>query len=372
MISRFSRHLATILACTIGVLGVLGVLYAWRLPPFETTIRTTEDAYVRGQVTFIAPQLAGVVAEVAVQDYQRVKAGDLLVRIDEDSYREKVAQAQAALDAAEASLANSDQDRKSAEASVKAAEAGVVSAKASLKLANANLDRSNALKKRGVLSNQNADETQLSYEQAQAAVQQAAANAETARQSLASVITGRTSLEANVRQAEATVKLAQISLDYTRIVAPVDGRLGEVSAHVGQYVTAGTKLTSLVPDTIWIVANFKETQLAGMNIGQKVTFTVDALGKAELTGKIASFSPATGSEFSVLGSSNATGNFIKISQRLPVRINIDTDQALAARLVPGMSVVASVDTGRTEREATEEHSDVGFGLGAHDQLAALK
>lgn len=372
MISRFSRHLATILACTIGVLGVLGVLYAWRLPPFETTIRTTEDAYVRGQVTFIAPQLAGVVAEVAVQDYQRVKAGDLLVRIDEDSYREKVAQAQAALDAAEASLANSDQDRKSAEASVKAAEAGVVSAKASLKLANANLDRSNALKKRGVLSNQNADETQLSYEQAQAAVQQAAANAETARQSLASVITGRTSLEANVRQAEATVKLAQISLDYTRIVAPVDGRLGEVSAHVGQYVTAGTKLTSLVPDTIWIVANFKETQLAGMNIGQKVTFTVDALGKAELTGKIASFSPATGSEFSVLGSSNATGNFIKISQRLPVRINIDPDQALAARLVPGMSVVASVDTGRTEREATEAHSDVGFGLGANDQLAALK
>lgn len=372
MISRFSRHLATFLACVIGILGVLGVLYAWRLPPFETTERMTEDAYVRGQVTFIAPQLAGEVAEVAVQDYQRVKAGDLLVRIDDGSYRAKVAQAQASLDAARAALTNSDQDRKSAEAGVNAAEAGVVSAQASLKLAEANLERSKALKQRGVLSNQNADESQLSYEQAQAAVQQAAANAETARQSLTSVITGRTSLEANVRQAEATVQLAQISLDDTRITAPVDGRLGEIAAHVGQYVTAGTKLTSLVPDTIWVVANFKETQLAGMNIGQRVSFTVDALGGAELFGHIASFSPATGSEFSVLGSSNATGNFIKISHRLPVRIDIDPDQPLAARLLPGMSVVARVDTGRTAREAAEDHSGVGFEKGAGDRLAELR
>ncbi len=141
--------------------------------------------------------------------------------------------------------------------------------------------------------------------------------------------------------------LAEIDLGNTRIVAPQDGTLGEVSARLGQYVAAGTQLMALVPHQVWIIANFKETQLADMQVGQEVGFTVDALKRARLTGTIERFSPAAGSEFSVIRPDNATGNFVKIAQRVPVRIAVDPGQPLAARLSPGMSVVVSVDTAQS-------------------------
>ncbi len=144
--------------------------------------------------------------------------------------------------------------------------------------------------------------------------------------------------------AEAAVHLAEIDLQNTRIVAPEDGRLGEVGARLGQYVSAGTQLLALVPKRFWVVANFKETQLSGMKVGQPATFVVDALPDEKLHGRVERFSPATGSEFSVLKADNATGNFTKVAQRLPVRIAIDDGQDLANRLAPGMSVVVSIDT----------------------------
>ena len=140
------------------------------------------------------------------------------------------------------------------------------------------------------------------------------------------------------------MRLAEIDLQNTRITAPRDGQLGEVGARVGQYVSVGTQLMALVPDRIWVVANFKETQLAGMRAGQPVTFTVDAFQHASLTGHIERFSPAAGSEFSVLKADNATGNFTKVAQRVPVRIAVDPGQNLTNRLAPGMSVVVSIDT----------------------------
>ena len=149
---------------------------------------------------------------------------------------------------------------------------------------------------------------------------------------------------AAVEGAEAAVHLAEIDLSNTRITAPQDGRLGEVQARLGQYVSAGTQLMALVPNQVWVIANFKETQLAGMRTGQPVSFTVDALRHARMTGTIERFSPAAGSEFSVIRPENATGNFIKIAQRVPVRIAVDPGQPLAERLAPGMSVVVSVDT----------------------------
>lgn len=345
MLSKFTRHIATFLAASIGVLGVVGVLYAWGLAPFEPPARMTEDAYVRGQVTFLAPQVAGNVANVAVQDYQRVKTGDLLIRLDDSIFAQKLAQAEAQQDSAQAALANARQDRNSAEAGVESADAGLESVQAALKVAKSDLDRASELRDRGVITESNAQNQRLVYDQAHAAVRQARAEAKMARQTLAAVATERQSRAAAVEEARAAVNLARINLDHTRITAPVDGTLGEVSARVGQYVTPGARLTTLVSDRIWIVANFKETQLAGMHLGQEVRFTVDALGDSPLLGHIAGFSPATGSEFSVLGSANATGNFIKISQRLPVRISIDPDQPLVGRLAPGMSVVARVQTG---------------------------
>lgn len=371
MLSRVTRHAATLLAAGLGTAGVVAILYAWHLPPFTSTVKVTEDAYVRGQVTTLAPQLSGNVAEVAVQDFQRVVEGDLLVRIDERSYRQRLAKAQSALRAHRAALANVEQDRIVAEAAVRSADAGVTAAEAALKVAEANLARTERLETRGVVAQRAADEERLERDQAIAARDQARALADSARQKLAAIASQRRSLEAAVDSAQAEVALAEIDLENTRILAPVDGRLGEVGARVGQYVTAGTRLATLVPDSVWVVANFKETQLAGMRIGQPVTFSVDALGGAELSGTIERFAPATGSEFSVIGASNATGNFIKIAQRLPVRIAIDPGQPLAESLAPGMSVVARVDTARAVRPGRAEAAPGRFArIGAEpDRMA---
>ena len=357
MLSKVTRHFATFLSIAVGVLGVLGVLYAWGLPPFETGAKVTEDAYVRGEVTFLAPQVAGEVSEIAVDDFEKVSKGDLLLLLDGSTYRQQLAQAEARLEAARADLASAKQERLSAGAHVESAEAGVASAEAGLEVARAELDRATELRARGVITEQDAQNRQLTFDQASAALRQAEAQADTTRQEVESVAVGRRSREAAVREAEAAVNLAKLDLEHTRIVAPVDGTLGEISARVGQYVTPGTRLAALVPERKWIIANFKETQLAGMEIGQEVSFTVDALGEAAFTGHIDSFSPATGSEFSVLGSSNATGNFIKIAQRLPIRIAIDPDQYLSERLVPGMSVVATVGTDPSERTESRAASD---------------
>jgi len=211
-------------------------------------------------------------------------------------------------------------------------------------VAEANAKRVEALLPRGVTTQSSADTAHGSLLQARAAVQEAQAALAVAQQDLQSIIVNRDSLNADIANAEATVELARIDLQNTRIVAPRDGTLGEVGVRLGQYVTAGTQLVSIVPKTKWVMANFKETQLYGMKVGQPVTFTVDALRHAELTGHIEAFAPAAGSEFSVIKSDNATGNFTKITQRLSVRIAIDEDQPDAARLAPGMSVVVRVDT----------------------------
>lgn len=352
MLSRFTRHIATTLAALVGILGILGVLFAWGLPPFTSDTRVTEDAYVRGQVTILAPQISGEVAKVAVQDYQLVTKGELLVQIDDATYRQELAQAKAQLDSARASLASAKQDRSSAKAGVASARAGVESAQAALKVAEADLDRAKELQKRKINSVQQVQSQQLAYDQAHASLSQAQAQEETARQTLAAVATEREGRAAAVEEARAAVELARIKLEDTKITAPVDGRLGEVSARVGQYVSAGTRLLTLVPNNVWVVANFKETELAGIDVGQEVSFTVDAFGDASLKGHIERFSPAAASEFSVLGSSNATGNFIKIAQRIPVRIAVDPDQELASNLAPGMSVVVKVKTGEHQGSAS--------------------
>ncbi len=342
--TRLFRSLSTYIALAIGLAGVALVLYAWRLPPFASAIETTENAYVRGQVTVIAPQLAGYVAEVPVQDFATVKQGDLLLRIDDRIFAQKLEQARAGLAAQRAGLANSDQARATAEARLRAAVANVASAEAALRTAEANWGRIEPLRERGVVNQTSTDQSQQALDQARASLTANNAAAEVARQDIQTAIVNRQSLIAAVEGAEAAVHLAEIDLINTRILAPQDGRLGEVSARLGQYVSAGTQLMALVPAQVWVIANFKETQLSGMRVGQPVSFTVDALRHAKLSGHIERFSPAAGSEFSVIRPDNATGNFIKIAQRVPVRIAIDPGQPLAERLTPGMSVVVSVDT----------------------------
>jgi multidrug resistance efflux pump len=335
---------ATIPAILAGIVGVLIVLYAWQLPPFTSSVQSTNNAYVKGQVTLMSPQLAGYVAEVPVTDYLAVKKGDLLVRLDDRIYVQQLAQVEATLDQQRAALANYDANLASKQASVDLAKAQLQASQAAFQKAQSDAERSTSLLEKGVSAQSSADVAKAALSQAQANVAAAQASVNIADQNLSLVKISRPGLEGAVRGAEAAVQLAQINVGNTRIVAPVDGRLGEVTARLGQYVSVGTQLTSVTPSHTWIIANFKETQMAGLAIGQKVDMTVDALDNAPLVGHISEISPAAGSEFAVLKADNATGNFTKIAQRISIRIEIDPQQPIIDRLLPGMSVEVSVDT----------------------------
>ncbi|KQQ63377.1 disulfide bond formation protein DsbA [Pseudomonas sp. Leaf129] len=356
--SRRVRVLSSLIFASVALVGVAIVLYAWQLPPFSSHIESTENALVRGQVTIIGPQLAGYVYEVPVQDFQFVKAGDLLVRLDDRIYRQRLNQALAQVQVQKTALANNLQQRRSAEATIAQRQAAVVDSEAQARKGAADLRRNQDLISDGSVSRRELDVTRAANAQALASVAQAKAALAIAREDLQTVIVNRDSLEANVTNAEAAVELARIDLDNTRIVAPRDGQLGQIGVRLGAYVNSGAQLMALVPDTLWVVANMKETQMANVRIGQPVTFTVDALNHLRLHGHVQRISPATGSEFSLLQADNATGNFVKIAQRIPVRITVDPDQAAAQRLRPGMSVVVSIDTGYVvEQDRTDPPSD---------------
>ena len=328
----------------IALAGVLIVLYAWNLPPFHSAIESTENALVRGQVTIISPQLSGYVVEVAVQDFQPIRKDALIMRIDDRIYQQRVDQGRAQVAAAKTALANFASARGSAEATIRQGEAAVANAAAQTARAAADQRRVEELAADGSLSARERDQTRAAAAQSIAGGAQARATLEIARQGLQSVTTNRGSLEAAVANAEAALKLAEIDLSNTRVVAPSDGQLGQVTVRLGAYVNAGAQVTALVPQQLWVIANMKETQMAHVAVGQVAVFSVDALDNAKLRGHVERISPATGSEFSVLAPDNATGNYVKIAQRIPVRISIDPGQALAARLRPGMSVVANIDT----------------------------
>lgn len=340
------RLVSIFTASTIGIVGVLVILYAWQLPPFTRQSQFTDNAYVRGKITFISPQVNGYITGVRGQDFNQVKAGDMLFQIDDRIYKQRVHQAEATLTMKEAALRNNLQQRKSAEAVIARNEAALQNARAQSLKNRADLKRVQELTADGSLSIRERDAALASAAQGTADIGQARATLEMSRQDLQSTIVNRDSLLADVASAKAALELAQIDLQNTRITAPADGQLGQISVRPGTYVTAGTHLTSLVPPQHWLIANLKETQLADVRLGQPVTFTVDALNSEKFTGKVQSISPATGSEFSAISPDNATGNFVKISQRIPVRITVDEGQKNSQRLRPGMSVQVTIDTRR--------------------------
>ncbi|HEK1010981.1 TPA: HlyD family secretion protein [Pseudomonas putida] len=342
--TRRVRILSSILFACVALAGILLVLYAWRLPPFSSAIESTENALVRGQVTIIGPQLSGYIVDVPVHDFQFVKAGDLLVQLDDRIYKQRLAQAIAQLQQQQAALANNLQQRKSAEATIAQRQAAIGDASAQADKARADLRRSQALVSDGSVSRSEFDLARASQAAAVATLAQAKAALAIARQDRETVIVNRAALEAAVENAKAAVELARIDLDNTRVTAPRDGQLGQIGTRLGAYVNSGAQLMALVPDTLWVIANMKETQMADVRIGQPATFTVDALNHLKLRGHVQQISPATGSEFALLQADNATGNFVKIAQRIPVRIIVDADQPEARRLRPGMSVVVSIDT----------------------------
>ncbi|OXL18523.1 HlyD family secretion protein [Psychrobacter sp. DAB_AL32B] len=326
------------------VIGVALILYAWKLPPFTPTVQQTNNAFVKGQTTIISPQVSGYVTEVAVQDFASVKAGDLLVKIDDRTFQQQLEQAQANIEVAETNRSSNTQDTGTNQAQIEAREADLNSAKVSVYSAREDVKRYQGLVAIGAVSRAEVAHAEAQLAKAQAGVQQAEANLQVARQAREKTSGSRSSLDANIKNAEAGAKQAQINLENTVITAPESGQLSQVSVKTGQYVSAGTQLMYIVPKGIWIIANFKETQVANMTVGEVATIRVDALGGTKFTGHVSNISPATGSEFSAGAANPATGNYIKIAQRIPVRIDLDQNQPELAQLRPGMSVSVDVDT----------------------------
>lgn len=328
----------------IAVLGICAILYSWNLPPFDRSVQTTDNAFVRGRTTQISPQVNGYIVDVPVQDFQVVRAGQILATIDQRIYRQRVEQAEATLASQQAALDNAAQTLRSRQATVGSQDAAIESARAQLARARADMSRVDELVGEGSVSLRERDQTRATLRAAEASLRQAEAARVIAREDVTAVGVNRGALEAGVANARAALRLAKIDLANTVIRAPADGQLGEVGVRLGAYVTAGTQLTFIVPRSLWVTANYKEAQTARMRIGQPVTFTVDALGGERLKGHIQSLAPATGSEFAVLRADNATGNFVKVAQRISVRISVDPNQELANRLRPGMSVETRIDT----------------------------
>jgi multidrug resistance efflux pump len=345
-ISKYNTPSRTsvVVMVAIALVGLTLILRAWQLWPFTSDHVHTDDAYVRGQVTVLAPQVSGYVTEVLARDFDRVKRGQPLLRIDDRSYRQKVDQAEAALAEARAQLANSVQSQAQNRAQIASAQANLAAGQAERQRTGTELQRYEALAAQQLVSSSDRDKLRASAQAASAGVAQSQAAIRIAQENLTATRVARQGLEARVASARAALELARIDLDNTVVRAPRDGQLSEASVRLGQYVTAGTQLLFLVPDAPWVVANFKEGQTWKMATGQPATFSVDAFQGQQLRGHVEQIAPATGSEFAVLKPDNASGNFTKVVQRLPVRIAIDAGQPLAARLRPGMSVVVDVDT----------------------------
>ena len=333
-----------ILMFIVLIIGIGIILWAWKIGPFDSAVESTDNSYVKGKTTVLSSQINGYVKDVLVSDFDHVKKGQVLMHIDATTYDQKVTQAEAGVDQAQNALSNQSQSIAQRKADIVAAEAKVEQARAAYQLSLAQQQRYQQLGDSGAASKSEQDKAFADTQNNLALMQQAQANVLVAKEALKTAQVAETGLKAQVTNATAQLDQAKTTKNYSSIIAPMDGQLGEVNPRVGQYVAAGTQLLYLIPQQTWVTANFKETQIANMKIGQKAWFTVDALNHQKFTGHVEQISPAAGSEFSVLKADNATGNFTKVVQRIAVRIAIDPNQTGIENLRQGMSVISSVDT----------------------------
>ncbi|HIQ33202.1 HlyD family secretion protein [Acinetobacter venetianus] len=326
------------------LVGITIILWAWRIGPFHTAVEQTDNSYVKGKTTILSSQINGYIKDVLVKDFDHVKQGQVLMHIDATTYDQKVTQAVSGVEQAQNSLANQTQAIAQRQADVVSAQAKLDQVKAQYDLSVAQLKRYQQLGNSGAASKSEQDKAAADAQNNLALLKQAQANILVAQEALKTAQVAESGLKAQVNSAQAQLDQANTTKDYSTITAPLDGQLGEVNPRVGQYVAAGTQLLYLIPKQTWVIANFKETQIANMKIGQKAYFTVDALNHQKFTGHVEQISPAAGSEFSVLKPDNATGNFTKVVQRISVRITIDPNQEGIENLRPGMSVITSINT----------------------------
>ncbi|MBU2136453.1 MAG: HlyD family secretion protein [Alphaproteobacteria bacterium] len=333
-----------IAAVVLFAVGVGGALWWLERQRFETT----DNAFAQADTVSVAPQIDGYITEVLVADNAVVRQGQVLAKIDADTITASLAQAVARAQALEAAVRGVDDRARLEEAMIAQKAAGLASARAEAQLAQAELDRYDRLSEQGWVSAQRVQTVKAGARQAEAALSQAEATLEAERRTAQSLGSARAQTVAEAAAAAAAVDQARINLTRTEIRAPVAGVVGARAVRPGQYVRPGASLMTIVPlGQAYVVANFKETQVARLSIGQRVEIKADAFGGEALEGRIDSFAPATGSEFALIPVENAVGNFTKIAQRLPVRIAIDPGQPLAGALRPGLSVKVKVDVRET-------------------------
>src|SRR5580692_458948 len=345
---RLLPSLGTAIRLFILVLvGVLVVFVArdWNWWQGSAARQVTDDAYLQADLTPLAAKSPGYVRSVMVRDFQRVKAGDLLVEIVDDDYRAALDQAEASVDAASAAIENIERQKLLQQALIKQAEAAVQATEADLTRYRLEHNRQQTLLATRTGTDQLVEQAVDNEKRTEATLALNQAQVEQQRQQLKVLDSQQSQATASLKGQQAARDLAKIALGYTRIVAPVDGMVGQRQVRPGQYVSTGTQVIALIPlPNVWVIANYKETQMTRVRVGQPARVTVDAFPDAVLHGHVDSWSPASGAEFSLLPPDNATGNFTKVVQRIPVKIVLDRDSSLGDLLRPGMSVVATIDT----------------------------
>ena len=333
--------------------------------------QVTDDAYVRGDLTPLSTKVAGIVRSVKVTDYQRVHAGDLLVELQDDDYQAQLAQAGAAVQAGKAAIENNRRQRELQDSRIERALAGIDQAKAQIAAAEAGINavqadvvrtKAERARQEALLATQSAtkqkvesavaDEQRFAaqeasrkadLEQAKTALRSSEIAVESERRSKAVLESQDQQLIADLHAKEASLSVAKINLGYTKIPAPADGTVGERQVRPGQLVSPGTQVVTFVPETKWVQANYRETQLTNMKVGDPVEIRIDQYPGKVFRGKVLEISPASGSQFALLPPDNATGNYTKVVQRIPVKISFD-DASQASSLRPGLSVIATVRT----------------------------
>lgn len=340
--TRPGKKIIGVALCVVAV-AIVGV--GWAVARSGGPV-STDNAYVRGDVTSLAPKVSGYVTAVEVRDNQTVRAGDVLFRIDDADYRARLAQADANVEAAIARLRNIDAETELQGSLIRQAQAQHRSTAAELALAAKASDRRRQLIESGVISQAHLDESEAARTRAEAGVSAASAGVNAQQQRIVVLVAQRDAAIAAIAQTQAARDLARIDLESTVVRAPIGGVVGNRQVRVGRLVAPGAPLLDIVPVRgVWVVANFKETQLERIRPGQGVRIRVDGYPDDVFEGVVDSFAPGSGSSFSLLPADNATGNYVRVVQRVPVKIRF-TDDRLRGRLVPGLSARVEIEAGR--------------------------
>ena len=369
--SKWRNYITPVLVVLLAVAVLFTITRNWNAWEGGKAEQETDDAYVRGDLTPLSTKVAGIVRAVDVADYQQVHKGDLLIELQDDDYRAQVDQAKAAVEAARAAIEENLRQRQlqdsriakalagidQAKAQITAAEAGKAAVEAQLIRARSERKRQEGLYQTHSTTEQTletavATEGNLSAQlasrdadlsQAQAMLRSSELTAEAERRSKVVLESQATQLQADLKAKQANLAAVQVNLDYTKIYAPDDGNVGERQVRPGQLVSPGTQVISFVALTKWVQANYRETQLTNVKIGDPAELHIDEYPGQRIRGKVIEIAPASGSQFALLPPDNATGNFTKVVQRIPVKIALD-DSTMATKLRPGLSVVATIRT----------------------------